>query len=171
MSLGSNRSFLLTCSNGSNGLFHLFFRVAECNNALIYPGIGFGTLPSPFLSRLTSHPVLAPFMSSGAIVSRSRSITKGMIVAATHALAQLSPALKDPDAALLPDFMDSRDVNLEVAYAVVKKALEEGVADVEWGKTEDKGQQVSEEMIREKVKEKMWIPAYREYVFDAKGET
>jgi malate dehydrogenase (oxaloacetate-decarboxylating) len=37
-----------------------------------------------------------------------------MIIAAAQRLASLSPALKDPDAALLPDFGDSPEVNVEV---------------------------------------------------------
>ena len=83
-----------------------------------------------------------------------------MIVAGTKALAALSPALSDPDAALLPDFADAREANYEVACAVAAQAIEEGNANVEWGKEE----------VREKVKERLWIPAYEEYEFDAEGE-
>lgn len=84
-----------------------------------------------------------------------------MIVAGTKALAALSPALKDPDAALLPDFEEARQANLEVAIAVAKQAIDEGLANVEWGADE----------VRAKVEEKMWLPIYDEYEFDEKGET
>jgi malate dehydrogenase (oxaloacetate-decarboxylating) len=60
---------------------HTFLSIAECNNALIYPGLGLG-----------------------AIVSKSRSMSDTMLLAGTQALASLAPALKDPDQALLPDF-------------------------------------------------------------------
>lgn len=93
-------------------------------------------------------------------MSRSRQVSKGMIVAGTKALAELSPALKDPDAALLPDFEDARQVNLEVAIAVAKKAIEEGLADVEWGIDE----------VREKVESVHWSPVYEDYEYDENGE-
>ncbi|VDC06716.1 unnamed protein product [Peniophora sp. CBMAI 1063] len=87
--------------------------IAECNNALIYPGLGLGT-----------------------VVSRSRSLTDSMILAGARRLASLAPALKDPDDALLPAFEDSPEVNFEVSCAVAEQAIEEGTAGVSWGKDE-----------------------------------
>ncbi|KAI8980576.1 hypothetical protein BD414DRAFT_492622 [Trametes punicea] len=87
--------------------------VAECNNALIYPGLGFG-----------------------AMLSKARTLTDTMIIAGTRRLASLAPALKDPDDALLPDFEDAPEVNYEVAVAVVEQAIEEGSAGVDWKKEE-----------------------------------
>ena len=57
------------------------YEVAECNNALVYPGLG-----------------------TGAIVSKASRVTDKIIVAACKALGNLSPALKDPKKPLLPDF-------------------------------------------------------------------
>ncbi|KAF8574830.1 hypothetical protein K439DRAFT_1371440 [Ramaria rubella] len=111
--------------------------IAECNNALIYPGLGFGT-----------------------ILSRSRSMTPGMILAGAQRLANLSPAHKDPTAALLPDFGDSPSVNLEVAIAVAEQAITEGSAGVKWGQEE----------VRERAKAARWEPLYQEYVYDERGE-
>ncbi|KAJ7070691.1 hypothetical protein C8F01DRAFT_1313752, partial [Mycena amicta] len=85
--------------------------IAECNNALIYPGLGFG-----------------------AIISKSRRMTDTMIIAGARRLASLAPALTDPDDALLPDFADAPQVNFEVAVAVAEQAVEEGSADVSWTK-------------------------------------
>ncbi|KAL5631430.1 hypothetical protein ACGC1H_007077 [Rhizoctonia solani] len=87
--------------------------IAECNNALIYPGLGLG-----------------------AVVSKSRSMTDTMLLAGTQALASLAPALKDPDQALLPDFQDARRANFEVAVAVAEQAIDEGSAGVKWKKSE-----------------------------------
>ncbi|KAI0028589.1 hypothetical protein K488DRAFT_58233 [Vararia minispora EC-137] len=87
--------------------------IAECNNALIYPGLGLGT-----------------------VLSRSREMTDTMILAGARRLASLAPALKDPDDALLPDFADSPDVNFEVTVAVAEQAIEEGTAGVDWSKDE-----------------------------------
>ncbi|KAI0354780.1 hypothetical protein OH77DRAFT_1504772 [Trametes cingulata] len=112
--------------------------VAECNNALIYPGLGFG-----------------------AMLSKARSLTDTMIIAGTRRLASLSPALKNPDDALLPDFEDAPWVNYEVAVAVVEQAIEEGSAGVEWKRDE----------VREKVKAAQWKPLYGTYIYDPNGET
>ncbi|KAJ7204368.1 hypothetical protein GGX14DRAFT_460197 [Mycena pura] len=87
--------------------------IAECNNALIYPGLGFG-----------------------AMISKSRGMTDSMIIAGARRLASLAPALKDPDDALLPDFADAPEVNFEVAVAVAEQAVEDGGVDVTWKKEE-----------------------------------
>ncbi|KAI0829065.1 hypothetical protein BC628DRAFT_1409057 [Trametes gibbosa] len=87
--------------------------VAECNNALIYPGLGLG-----------------------AVLAQARALTDTMIIAGTRRLASLAPALKDPDDALLPDFADAPAVNYEVAIAVVEQAIQEGSAGVDWTKEE-----------------------------------
>ncbi|KAJ3836252.1 hypothetical protein F5878DRAFT_586900 [Lentinula raphanica] len=111
--------------------------IAECNNALIYPGLGFG-----------------------AMISNSRQMTDTMIIAGARRLASLSPALQDPDDALLPDFGDAPAINFEVAVAVAEQAIEEGSAGVDWKKEE----------VREKAREKLWQPVYGEYVYDEDGE-
>jgi len=111
--------------------------IAECNNALIYPGLGFG-----------------------AVVTQSRTLSDTMLIAGTRALAALAPALKDPDDALLPDFADAREANYEVAVAVAEQAIEEGTANVSWGKEE----------ARQKVRERMWIADYENFIYDPEGE-
>ncbi|KAF9225219.1 hypothetical protein BS17DRAFT_778315 [Gyrodon lividus] len=110
--------------------------IAECNNALVYPGLGLG-----------------------AIISKSRRMTDGMIIAGAQRLASLSPALKDPDDALLPDFEGAPRANLEVAIAVAEQAFDDGVADVDWKKEE----------TRTKVEEKQWKPVYGRYEYDDHG--
>ncbi|KAH9923161.1 uncharacterized protein BXZ73DRAFT_103959 [Epithele typhae] len=87
--------------------------VAECNNALIYPGLGLG-----------------------AMLSKARTLTDTMIIAGARRLAALAPALADPDDALLPEFGDAPRVNLEVAVAVVEQAVREGSAGVRWAEDE-----------------------------------
>ncbi|KAK4684047.1 malate dehydrogenase (oxaloacetate-decarboxylating)(NADP+), partial [Tremellales sp. Uapishka_1] len=81
------------------------YEIAECNNALIYPGLGLGT-----------------------ILSKSKKMTDKMIVAGAKRLSELAPAMKDPDLALLPPFGDAASVNFEVALAVLEQAIEEGVS-------------------------------------------
>ncbi|GJJ11740.1 hypothetical protein Clacol_005978 [Clathrus columnatus] len=99
--------------------------IAECNNALIYPGLGFGT-----------------------IISRSRVLSPGMILAGAQRLANLSAAPENPHAALLPDVEDSPSVNMEIAISVAEKAFDEGVATVPWKKEE----------VRERAMTARWHP-------------
>ena len=86
-----------------------------------------------------------------------------MIIAGAQRLAALSPALKDPDEALLPDFADAQSVNFEVAVAVAKAAIAEGLA----GEEEKNW---NEEEVTEKVKERAWRPVYGDYVYDKDGD-
>lgn len=68
----------------------------------------------------------------GAILAKSRTISSSMIMASANALSELSPALKDPGASLLPDLADVRDVSVYVAAAVVRQAVAEGNAQDEY---------------------------------------
>jgi malate dehydrogenase (oxaloacetate-decarboxylating) len=51
-----------------------------------------------------------------------------MLMAGVHALSSLSPALDNPEASLLPDLADVRDVSVVVAAAVVRQAVADGNA-------------------------------------------
>ena len=106
-------------------------------DALIYPGLGFG-----------------------AMLCQAHKMTDTMIIAGARRLAELSPALKDPDNALLPDFEDAPQVNFEVAVAVAEQGIEEGSAGVDWSKEE----------VRAKAKAQLWESVYAEYVYDKHGE-
>lgn len=92
------------------------------------------------------------------MLCQSRRMTDTMIIAGARRLASLSPALKDPDNALLPEFGEAPEVNFEVAVAVAEQAIEEGSAGVPWSK----------EQVRGKAREKQWQPIYGEYIFDPK---
>nr|XP_031860408.1 uncharacterized protein CI109_004018 [Kwoniella shandongensis]KAA5527480.1 hypothetical protein CI109_004018 [Kwoniella shandongensis] len=114
--------------------------VAECNNALIYPGLGLGT-----------------------ILSSSSKMTDKMIVAGSKRLSELSSALNDPDQSLLPEFGDAPDVNFEVALAVIDQAIKEGVSREEGIPTDKEGR-------RKWAKGKVWRGSeYLEYQYDEAG--
>ncbi|KAI5927208.1 NAD-dependent malic enzyme [Camillea tinctor] len=106
-------------------------RIAECNNSVVYPGIGLG-----------------------AVLSRASRVTDVMLVAAVRALAAMSPSLADDTAPLLLGVESARDVSVRVAAAVVRAAVEEGVAAQEDIPTQ-------EEELREWIVEQMWEPVYR----------
>ncbi|GAA5857648.1 hypothetical protein JCM8547_004313 [Rhodosporidiobolus lusitaniae] len=108
-----------------NGKEH---KVAEANNALSFPGLGLGV-----------------------VASRASQLTDKMITAGVAALAQLAPALEDPDESLLPHLQDLRHVSVKVAVAVANAAREEGVAQVHR----------EEEWTEEDIRNLQWDPVYR----------
>jgi len=107
------------------------YDVAECNNCLVYPGIGLGC-----------------------VLSRAERLTDSMIVAAAHGVAELSPALKDPDLALLPDISDVRETSVQVAMEVIKQCVKEGLNRV-------KGIPKEDGELKKWIEDQMWKPEYR----------
>jgi malate dehydrogenase (oxaloacetate-decarboxylating) len=105
------------------------FRVDQTNNAYVYPGIGLG-----------------------AIAVQARRISDGMFLAAARAVAELSPARRDPAANLLPPLVDLRKISFHVAAAVAKQAIAEGFADPQ-----------TEADIATALHSKMWEPVYARY--------
>ncbi|KAI1803613.1 hypothetical protein F4811DRAFT_326894 [Daldinia bambusicola] len=107
--------------------------VAECNNSVVFPGIGLG-----------------------AVLSRASRVTDKMLVAAVRGVAALSPALRDDTAPLLPGVEDVRAVSARVARGVIRAAVEDGVAT-------EKGIPTGgdEAELDEWVEEQMWDPVYR----------
>ncbi|KAB5578841.1 hypothetical protein GE09DRAFT_562288 [Coniochaeta sp. 2T2.1] len=105
--------------------------VAECNNSVVFPGIGLG-----------------------AVLCRASKVTDKMLVAAVSGVAELSPALEDETAPLLPGVEVVRDVSVRVARKVVLAAVEEGVA-TERDIPTDEGE------LDEWIREQMWDPVYR----------
>ncbi|KAM3491422.1 hypothetical protein MY3957_005282 [Beauveria namnaoensis] len=107
------------------------YDIAECNNSTCFPGIGLG-----------------------GVLSRSRLVSKKMLVAAVEALKAKSPALEDPTRALLPDLEDARDVSVEIAAGVICCAVEEGLA-------QEEGIPSDGEELREWIRAQMWDAVYR----------
>ncbi|KAI2626113.1 hypothetical protein GGS26DRAFT_563246 [Hypomontagnella submonticulosa] len=105
--------------------------VAECNNSVVFPGIGLG-----------------------AVLSRASKVTDKMLVAAVRGVADLSPALKDDTAPLLPGVEDVRAVSVRVAREVILAAIEDGVA-TEHDIPSDKHD------LDDWIREQMWDPVYR----------
>jgi malate dehydrogenase (oxaloacetate-decarboxylating) len=80
------------------------YQIGQANNALIYPGIGLGT-----------------------IVARAERVTDGMLLAASEAIAGLVDA-RGPGAGLPPQVENLRAVSATVAVAVANQAVSDGVA-------------------------------------------
>ena len=80
-------------------------QIAQCNNALVFPGIGLGIL-----------------------AVRSSRLTKGMVWAASQALSKFSPSKKDSFLPLLPSLDEAQAVAKDIAMAVAKCAIDSGLA-------------------------------------------
>ena len=103
------------------------YTIAQCNNSYIFPAMGLA------------------IRSVGA----SRVVDE-MFMAAGLALREVSPALKDPKASLLPHLEDMRSVSLHIARAVAAEAVRQGVAD-----------SIPEDEIENRLQQTMWTPEYR----------
>ena len=104
--------------------------IAQCNNVFIFPAMGLGV-----------------------VACGARRVTDAMMLAAARALAENSPALKDPSASLLPALTDIRRVAAEIAVAVGKEAQESGLAP-----------KLAEDELRQRVNASQWTPAYASLV-------
>ncbi len=83
------------------------YAIGQANNALLYPGLGLGT-----------------------IVARARGVSDGMLMAAARAVASLVNPTQ-PGASLLPLVENLRAVSATVAVEVAKTAAAEGLARVQ----------------------------------------
>lgn len=80
-------------------------RIAQCNNALGFPGIGLGV-----------------------IVSKATHISDQMLWVATEALSRCSPVYQDKMAPILPKLSEAKMVSFNVAVAVAEQARKEGLS-------------------------------------------
>ncbi|CAH0056472.1 unnamed protein product [Clonostachys solani] len=105
--------------------------IAECNNSVVFPGIGLGC-----------------------VLSRARLLTDRMLVAAVEAVSSMSPALQDPTAPLLPGVLSVKEISVRVARSVIKEAVDDDLA-TERDIPESDGD------LDEWIREQMWEPRYR----------
>ena len=100
--------------------------VAQSNNVFIFPAVGLGV-----------------------VASGATRVTDAMMQAAATALGEVSPALTDPQASLLPPVGRLREVALHVATAVALAAVADGVAP-----------RAVEADLRRRVSAAQWSPHY-----------
>lgn len=81
--------------------------IAQCNNALVFPGIGLGI-----------------------IAIQATQLTDNMLWAACIALSECAPIHKNPKASLLPPIEKAQPTARHIAIAVAKQALADGVAKI-----------------------------------------
>ena len=102
------------------------YPIAQSNNSYIFPGLGLGIL-----------------------AVKARRVSDDMFMVASVALSECSPALADPQAALLPPLDHIRAVSRSIAVAVARQAQAEGLA-----------QQTTAEELENLVDATSWEPQY-----------
>ncbi|TSA87505.1 NAD-dependent malic enzyme [Deinococcus detaillensis] len=105
------------------------YPVGQGNNAFIFPGLGFGC-----------------------ILARVREITDEMVLEAAYALAAYTE--RHYPERIYPPVSELSAASIEVAAAVIKQALKDGVA-AEFGVRD-----LSDEALLERVRGKFWVPKY-----------
>jgi malate dehydrogenase (oxaloacetate-decarboxylating) len=103
--------------------------VSQCNNALIFPGLGFGI-----------------------ICVQAEKVSPGMIDVSIEELTRSVNIQDDPNERLLPQMSEMQEVSKNIAVAVAKKAVNEGIARI--GPEQD---------IEKLVNSKIWKPIYMPY--------
>jgi malate dehydrogenase (oxaloacetate-decarboxylating) len=103
--------------------------IAQCNNAYIFPGVGLGV-----------------------VAANATRVTDTMLMAASNALADNAPIVKEGKGALLPALGDIREISKAIAFDVAKQAQAEGVA-----------LETSDEVLRAAIERNFWYPRYRRY--------
>lgn len=83
-------------------------RIAQCNNAFVFPGIGLGL---------------------NAV--KSKHLSGNCLWVACNALSDHSPVMKNPMAPLLPALDEAQEIALKIAVAVAKQVIKEGNNTVE----------------------------------------
>ena len=105
------------------------YTIAQCNNSYIFPGIGLGV-----------------------IACGANHISDAMLMAASTALADCSPRLKNPAAELLPNINDIHQVSKFIAFKVAKAAMADGLA-----------VPMSNDVLKDVIEDNFWTPEYRNY--------
>ncbi|HHF3240013.1 TPA: NAD-dependent malic enzyme [Vibrio alginolyticus] len=105
------------------------YPIAQCNNSYIFPGIGLGVL-----------------------AVNAKRVTDEMLMESSRALATCSPLAINGRGALLPPLEEIHLVSKKIAFAVGKKAIEQGVA-----------LEITDEALNVAIEQSFWQPVYRRY--------
>ncbi|WP_394134585.1 NAD-dependent malic enzyme [Aliivibrio fischeri] len=105
------------------------YPIAQCNNSFIFPGIGLGVL-----------------------AIKATRVTDEMLMESSRALAECSPLAINGTGALLPPLEEIHSVSKRIAFAVAKKAIEQGYA-----------LEITDEALHQKIESYFWKPVYRRY--------
>lgn len=103
------------------------YQIAQCNNAYAFPGIGLGVL-----------------------AVNAKIITDEMLMTVAETIGTSVQNGDAPGAALLPPLTDIRPLSREIAIAVARCAVEQGLCE-----------RVEGEEVEARIDERIWVPRYR----------
>ena len=105
------------------------FPIPQCNNSYIFPGIGLGV-----------------------IAAKATRITDAMLSVSSEMLAESSPRANTGKGSLLPALTEIETLSKRIAFAIAKKAIEEGVA-----------LEITDDALWAAIDKNYWLPKYRNY--------
>ncbi|MBH0063037.1 NAD-dependent malic enzyme [Pseudoalteromonas sp. NZS71] len=105
------------------------FPIPQCNNSYIFPGIGLGV-----------------------IAAKATRITDAMLSVSSEMLAESSPRANIGKGSLLPALTEIETLSKRIAFAIAKKAIEEGVA-----------LEITDDALWAAIDKNYWLPKYRNY--------
>ncbi len=108
---------------------HTLYPITQCNNVYIFPAMGLA-----------------------AISFNMKKITEKLFIAAAQELSRHAPVLSDPHAPLFPSFEYLGEITNEIALAIAKMALEEGLIP-----------EYTEEEMKALIQKNRWKPKYPIY--------
>ncbi len=103
--------------------------ISQCNNSYIFPGIGLGI-----------------------VAVGAKRVSDEMLMTASMTLAKLAPSSADSEKGILPPLTELSNLSRQIAFAVAKTAMEQGLARV-----------IEDEELLQAIERNFWIPRYREY--------
>ena len=104
------------------------YPIGQGNNAFIFPGLGFG-----------------------AVISRAREITDGMVMEAAQTLADETATYGER---VYPPISAIREISLKVAVRVARQAINEGVC------AERRIRNLTDQELEAFVRRRQWVPKY-----------
>jgi len=105
------------------------YTIPQCNNSYIFPGFGLAV-----------------------VAAKIRFISDEMLLVAGEVLADASPVIKTGEGGLLPKLAEIGELSKQIAFAVGKKAQQQGLAD-----------EMADEDLLAAIEANFWTPEYRQY--------
>ncbi len=107
--------------------------IPQCNNSYIFPGFGLAV-----------------------VAAKIRLISDEMLLVAGEVLAESSPIVKTGMGGLLPKLTEIGELSKKIAFAVAKRAQQQGLAD-----------EMDDEALMAAIDDNFWRPQYRTYKLNA----
>jgi malate dehydrogenase (oxaloacetate-decarboxylating) len=123
--IGTGTAFAKVKRNGK------MMRIDQVNNCYIFPGMGLGI-----------------------IALKAKTVTDKMFLIAAIALAELSPALNDPNNNLLPPLSEIKNISKQIGIKIAEEIIREGLTEIK---------PLNDKDLEQLIEDNMWKPVYINY--------